>query len=124
MSSIVELDSIIGFNHETFTKEKCIHVLDQEIKAVDKLSASQLKEQCKGSIETPARCKKAYVRQLNRLLRRFNNTTNYEQGGEFFQQDIQELEQVLHQLLDAGLSKGFAVEFKKSDRNSKRRLRW
>ena len=124
MSGTVEFGSIIGFNHETFTKEKCIRVLDEEIKAVDKLSTAQLKEQCKGSIETPVRCKKAYVRQLKRLLRRFNNTTNYEQGGEFFQQDIQELEQILHQLLDAGLSKTFAVEFKESDRDSTCQCRW
>ena len=117
-------EDITGLNHETLVTEKCIHVLKQEIKAIDKLSASQLKEQCKDSIEKPMCCKKAYVRQLNRLLRRFPKTTNYVQGGKFFQQDIEELEQVLHQLLDAGLSKGFAVEFKKSDRNSKRRLRW
>ena len=117
-------DDITGLNHETLVKEKCIHVLKQEIKAIDKLSASQLKEQCKDSIEKPMCCKKAYVRQLNRLLRRFHNTTNYEQGGKFFQQDIEELEQVLHQLLDAGLSKTFAVEFKESDRDSKRQCRW
>jgi len=128
MSSIVVFDSmpsddndITGLNHETLVKEKCIHVLKQEIKAIDNLSASQLKEQCKDSIEKPMCCKKAYVRQLNR---RFNNTTNYEQGGKIFQQDIKELEQVLHQLLDAGLSKTFAVEFKESDRDSKRQCRW
>ena len=115
---------IMGLNHETLVKEKCIRKLEQEINRIDKLSTSQLKEQCKDSIEKPMCCKKAYVRQLNRLLRRFNNTTNYEQGGKFFQQDIKKLEQVLHQLLDAGLSKTFAVEFKESDRDSKRQCRW
>ena len=69
-------------------------------------------------------CKQLYVRQLNRLLQRFNNTTNYEQGRKFFQQDIIKPEQVLQQLLDARLSKIFAVEFKESGRHSKRRRRW
>ena len=63
---------------------------------------------------------KGYLGQLNHLLRRFERTTNFNQGRVCFQDDVNNLDHVKQQLLNVGLSNICTVDYSDSKRDKKR----
>ena len=115
---------VMGFVPETYAKRKNIDLLQKERDHVNHLTSIQLKEQCKDDVHnSPKRCRAEYVRQLKRLISRFERTSSFRVAGQAFRDDMQRLEQDMQQVLDAGLSKIHDVTFTGSGSSAIRKRR-
>ena len=76
-----------------------------------RLTNTQLKKLCVGSLQTPKQCKKVYLQQLRVLLKRIHRTTNEAEGGRFFRQDIDQLQLDVQQVLNAGVAQADRIQF-------------
>ena len=76
-----------------------------------RLTNTQLKKLCVGSLQTPKQCRKVYLQQLRVLLKRIHRTTNEAEGGRFFRQDIDQLQLDVQQVLNAGVAQADRIQF-------------
>ena len=112
-------DSIIDFSFHEEMKRKCMQIIYKEQQVVQKTCKRKLGEMCKNStVHSPGHCKKTFVRQMNCLHKKFENTTNDTDGGVEFQQDVAQLAYNLQNLLHAGIPMSVDVSFPKLEKPS------
>ena len=97
-------------------KQDVLCCIEDALSLADKYSLAELKKMCHGqTIDSPKCCQKTFMRQLKRLKKRVEMTTNEVHGKKEFQKDMHHLKLIAMKIVKAGIVGAPSMNFKCTD---------
>ena len=113
-TEMADPNDVTTFNPSDAQKIGGLCVLHKNFDHVMGMTSAELDAACKPfTVETPTSCRNLFIRQIKCLESRFHNTTSWNDDGEFFCEDINQLMLDLSNLLKAGIANAHCVSFQK-----------